>query len=364
MKILHLSSETSWRGGEQQMAYLIAELQQQGVQPLIACRADSAFADYCRQHSWNHTSLSFRNSFDLKTAFAIKQICKTEQVDLIHVHSGKSHGIAVLAATLGNRTPLILSRRVDFPVRQNRLTQWKYNHPQIKKIICVSQAIEKIVRGSIKHSERCTTVHSGVDPSRFTSPIGYLRARFSIPDDNLLIGNSSALADHKDYYTFIDTAALVTAQYPKAVFIIIGDGPEKENIRDYISQRNMENHVRMTGFLNNIEEVLPELDLFLMTSQTEGLGTSILDAFACQVPVVATNAGGIPEMVHHEITGLLAPIKNAEKLSQQVLRLILNPSLRSQFTEAAYQTLQQHFTFHQMATSTLTIYQDVLSGNG
>nr|WKN37167.1 glycosyltransferase family 4 protein [Tunicatimonas sp. TK19036] len=363
LKILHLSSEVSWRGGEQQMAYLIAELQQYSVEPLVACREDSAFAKFCRQQSWKYIPLPFRNSFDLKTALVIKQICKKEQIDLIHIHSGKSHGIAVLAATLGNRTPLILSRRVDFPVRQNWLTQWKYNHPQIKKIICVSKAIEEIVRASIEHPNRCTTVHSGVDSSRFIAPNGYLRRYFSIPEDNILIGNSSALANHKDYYTFVDTAALVTTQYPNATFFIIGDGPEKQNIQYYISQKNMEKQVRMTGFLANIEEVLPELDIFLMTSQTEGLGTSILDAFACRIPVVSTNAGGIPEMVKHESTGLLAPVKDPEKLAQNILRLIHHPPLQRQLTDQAYQILQDQFTFQRMANKTWDIYCEIVSGN-
>ncbi|MEQ9439520.1 MAG: glycosyltransferase family 4 protein [Cyclobacteriaceae bacterium] len=360
MKILHLSSEASWRGGEQQMAYLIAELQQQGIQPMVACRTGSAFADYCQQQSWKHEPLSFRNSFDIKTALAIKRICTREKIDLVHIHSGKSHGIAVLAAALGNRIPLVLSRRVDFPVRQNRLTRWKYNHPQIKKIVCVSQAIEKIVRSGIERPDRCVTVHSGIDATRFKAPSGYLRKRFALSPDTLLIGNTSALADHKDYFTFVDTAEIVLAQQPNVRFIIMGDGPEKEVIQNYIAQKKLQDRVLMTGFLTNIEKVLPELDIFLMTSQTEGLGTSILDAFACRIPVVATDAGGIPEMVKHEKTGLLAPIKSSEKLAVQLLRLINQPSLGEHLAQQAFQLLTQSFTHQIMAQRTLDIYNQVM----
>lgn len=343
------------------MAYLIAELERTGIQPLVACRKDSAFSTYAQQKKWRRIELPFSNSFDLKTAWKIRRLCTQEKVSLVHIHSGKSHGIAVLSAVLGNRVPFILSRRVDFPVRSNWLTQWKYNHPQIKKIICVSLAIEKIVRQNIKKPGRCTTVHSGIDPNRFTKPSGYLRSRFSVPANAMLIGNTSALADHKDYFTFVDTAELVLKSHPETHFFIIGDGPERSDIEEYITTKDLNSRIHLTGFLNNIREVLPELDLFLMTSQTEGLGTSVLDAFACRIPVVATRAGGIPEMVKHEETGMLAAIKGSSTLAQHVLYLLNNPPVRDKITQQAHALLIQEFTHSVMAQRTLKVYQEVLS---
>lgn len=360
MKILHLSSEKSWRGGEQQIAYLIHELNGQGVEHVIACRSGSAFEAYCRKAGWNYYSLPFKGSMDISTILGIKKISKREKADLIHIHSAKSHSLAVMSHMIGNRTPLILSRRVDFPVRNNFLTQWKYNHTAIKKIICVSEAIEQIVRAGIQHPERCVTVHSGIDLNRFRKSSGYLRKTYQIPENVWLIGNTSALASHKDYYTFINTADIFRQYDIPAHFLIIGDGPEKDNIYQYIAEKGLRGYITMTGFLNNIPEVLPELDIFFMPSVTEGLGTSILDAFACKVPVVVTRAGGIPEMVIHEKTGLLAEIKDASTLALHLKKIIKNPVFRNEMVENAYQHLLNHFTKEKMASDTFGVYREVI----
>jgi L-malate glycosyltransferase len=359
MIILHLSSEATWRGGEQQIAYLIDELQQKDIFNLVACRKGSAFEAYCQKQPIKHFSLSFNGSFDLSTALAIRNICRKERITLVHIHSAKSHSLAVLAHVLGNRVPLILSRRVDFPVRSNTLTQWKYNHPAVKRIICVSKTIEKIVRSSIKRPDRCATVHSGIDISRIKASPGLLKAWYQLPDETLLVGNTSALAGHKDYFTFIRAAALFKQYDISARFFMIGDGPEKEELQAYIEEKDLTDYVIMTGFLDNIHAVLPELDIFLMTSQTEGLGTSVLDAFAARVPVVSTRAGGIPEMVIHKKTGLLAEIKDAQQLASHLKRLVEQPKFREVLADNAYQHLKTCFTKEKMAEGTLRIYQEV-----
>ncbi len=297
----------------------------------------------------------------MATAWAVKKICQQERVDLIHIHSGKSHSIAVLSAALGNPTPLVLSRRVDFPIRENRLTRWKYNHPKVVKIISISQAIDRMVRTSVRRPERCVTVFSGIDTHRFRSASGYLRTTFKIPATTLLIGNTSALADHKDYFTFVDTAREFQQFGIAAKFMIIGDGPLHDGISQYIQEQHLQNEVLMTGFLTNLEEVMPELDLFLITLKTEGLGTSVLDAFACRVPVVATRAGGIPEMVIDQKTGRLAEVGDATALAQHLKNLVDAPALRKAYTEAAHQRLVDRFTKEKMVRGTLAVYTSVLN---
>lgn len=297
---------------------------------------------------------------DFSTIQGIKRISHLEKADLMHIHSAKSHSLAVLSHVIGNKTPLILSRRVDFPIRNNFFTQWKYNYPAIRKIICVSEAIEKIVRDSVKNPDRCTTVHSGIDVSRFEKPSGYLRKTYQLPEKTLLIGNTSALASHKDYDTFINTAGIFLQYGIAAHFFLIGEGPERDHIRNYIVEKGWQDHITMTGFLDNLPEVLPELDVFLMTSVTEGLGTSILDAFASKVPVVATRAGGIPEMVIHEKTGLLAEVKDAQTLALHLRRAIEDVPFSQKMVSNAYQHLLNNFTREKMASKTLEVYIKVL----
>lgn len=360
MKILHLSSEKTWRGGEQQIAYLIEELSRQGVKNIVACRKDSAFENYCKENEIRHFSLPFSNSFDFRTAAGLKDICKHESPALMHLHSSKSHGAAVLSGWIGNRTPMVLSRRVDFPLKKNWLSQKKYNYHGIRKIVCVSDAIKEIVQEDIIDTQKAVTVYSGIDLNRFTKLSGdFFRRTFNIPENYYLIGNTSALAPHKDYFTFVKTVEELEKTNFPAFYFIIGTGPLEQEIKTYVEEKGLNKKIIFTGFLNNIPEILPELDLFLMTSETEGLGTSLLDAFACKVPVVATSAGGIPEIVIHEETGLIAAVKDHITLSHNVKRILNSPALKSKLAKNAYQLVQK-FDKKVTAHQTLEIYKKIL----
>ncbi|MFD2246228.1 glycosyltransferase family 4 protein [Pontibacter ruber] len=363
MRVLHLVSEKTWRGGEQQVAYLIEELLKQGVQCFVACRRRTPFHDYCLRQNIPHVALAFANEFDFGTAWQVKKYAEQQQVDVVHVHSAHAHAISIWAYILGNHRPIILSRRVDFPVKQNFLSQFKYNHPGIARVVCVSDKIKEVVSQSLKQPEKCVTVYSGVDMSRFAHSrnTGKLHREFTLPLHLPIIGNVSAIAPHKDYFTFVDTVELLVQQHLQAQFFIIGDGPEREQVQAYVQQKQLQNHITFTGFRNDIPEILPELDVMLITSETEGLGTTILDAFACQVPVVATQAGGIPEIVKDGHTGLLAPVKRPDLLAQKVIQILRDAPLRERLVKKAA-NLAQQFSKENTALHTLQVYQEVTNG--
>ncbi len=361
MRVLHLVSEKTWRGGEQQVAYLIEELLKHGVKCFVACRRNTPFHEYCTRESIAHIALPFANEFDFSTAWQVKQYAQKQQADVVHVHSAHAHAISVWAYILGNHRPIILSRRVDFPVKKNVFSQFKYNHAGIARVLCVSDKIKEIVSQSLKRPEICATVYSGVDMSRFRNSrkTGKLHQEFNIPAHKAIIGNVSAIAPHKDYFTFVDTVELLVQQKTDAHYFIVGDGPQREQVQSYVNQKQLQNHITFTGFRKDIPEVLPELDVMLITSETEGLGTTILDAFACRVPVVATEAGGIPEIVKERETGLLAPVKRPDVLAQKVSLLLKDEGLRNQLVQtSAY--LAQQFSKENTALRTLQIYKEVV----
>jgi glycosyltransferase involved in cell wall biosynthesis len=265
---------------------------------------------------------------------------------------------------LGNKPPIILSRRVDFPVKKNWFSKFKYNYKGIKRVICVSEKIREITMPALKRPEICVTVHSGIDMARFENSrnTGKMHKEFNLPEKQLIIGNISAIAEQKDYFTFVKTAGLLLQNGVNAKFFIIGDGPMRAEIEAFVKQHNLTEQIIFTGFRNDVPEILPELDVFLITSQTEGLGTTILDAFACRVPVVATRGGGIPETVKEGETGLLANVHDAAHLAQQVQRVLADQELRQILTEQAYRFLQ-HFRKENTARRTLEIYRQVLAEN-
>jgi glycosyltransferase involved in cell wall biosynthesis len=362
IRVLHLSSENDWRGGEQQIAYLVSDLNKMGIENIIGCAKHSKFEKLCKTSGWEYFSAKFSSYLNIDTAIMVAKTCRKYKIDILHLHTSKSHTVGVLSTLFGHEAKLILTRRVDNQVGRNIMSRWKYNHPRIKRIITVSDKIREVVNPVLKNPSKSITIHSGIDISKFyqNKRNDVLRKQLNIPPDFILVGNTSAIAKHKDYFTFIKTCDWLINKGFKSKFIIIGEGPEEENIRHYITEKKMDQHIFMIGFRNDIPAILPELDIFLMTSITEGLGTSILDAFAARVPVVATRAGGIPEMVKDGTTGLLADPGDYTKLGENIMKLSKDPELRKKLTDNAYQLLLNDFTKEIMAKKVLNQYMEIL----
>lgn len=364
MKILHLSSEKTWRGGEQQIAYLVEHQIATGEDVMVLCRRNSAFEKYCLENDIPFESLAFANNFDLSTANGLRKLQKKLNFDIIHIHSSRSHSIAVIAANMGLRANLILSRRVDFANSGSALSNYKYNYSQIKRIICVSKKVKEIIGQTIKDQSKLCVVYDGVDLKRFedNTNSNILHRDYGLSDQIKIIANISALADHKDYITFVDTVGVFTKKYDLPVkFFIIGEGECRQEIEDHITKTKTGKHIIMTGFRDDIREIFKEIDVFLMTSKEEGLGSTLLDAFSNQVPVVATAGGGIPEVIHHKETGLLAPIKSPDTLADLVYEALTNKELKEKITIGATDVLNRLFTKEFMAQETMKHYKSVLS---
>lgn len=365
MKVLHVSTAKTWRGGEQQLAYLMEELQSQKIEQHIVCLKNSRIDAKAAELGISRSYAKKQTSLSLRFALKIKLTCDQERISIIHTHDAHAHTFAVWAAQLfGNRVPIIVSRRVDFPIKRNWLSQLKYNHQMVKKIICVSDAVKHIAAENLplNTQEKLATVYSGIDLKKFDfEPSNKLKEAFNIPASHALIGNVSALAPHKDYFTFLDTVKVFFQKHPttEATFLIIGDGLLKDQLEQYAASLNVNKHVVFTGFRSDVTAILKELDVFLITSETEGLGTTIIDAMACNVPVVATRAGGIPELVIHEKTGLSSNVKNAVDLAENCHRILVDEALRSQLVSNAANHVKG-FAKEVTASLTLNYYREVL----
>jgi glycosyltransferase involved in cell wall biosynthesis len=361
MKILHVSTPLTWRGGEQQLAYLLEELKEKGIEQEVLCADGSAVESYC--HLKKITCYTFnRKNLQLVPASMINAICINDNISLIHTHDAHGHTAAVLSAMFfGNVTPLIVSRRTIFPIGTNWFSKFKYNHSSVSRIVCVSEKIREQVSKSISEKRKIVTVHSGIDFSRFKNNheesihLSELGTNLSRP----FIGNVAAITEEKDFFTFVNTAEAYYRKEKPGTFFIVGDGPYRAQIERHIEEKGLKDKIVLTGFQKNIAGIIKQLDCFLFTSHTEGFGTSILDAMACHVPVVATRTGGIPEIVLHGHTGLLAPVKNAEALADCLIKVAGDKMLRRMLTHRANAHVY-NFTKQKMALQTLDIYQQVL----
>lgn len=360
MRILHLSSERTWRGGEQQIAYLMQELKEKNIEVFAASRRGSEFSQRMISRGFNVIEFPFSSEIDFVTAIKIKNFVKKNNIDIVHMHTGHGHTLGVLSHFLGHEAKLVLSKRTDYPVKDNFFSKWKFNYKGINKILCVSGKIKEVISKDINDKEKLEVVYSGVDIEKFPKTLTReIKKEFNLPKDSKVVINTSALAEHKDFPTFIKTAKVLTQKHDDLYFVIYGDGPLKEEVKNLIEVEKLEKKVILAGFQKNLETVIGSADLFLITSKDEGLGTSILDAFSAKLPVVATRAGGIPEIVIHEKTGLTSNIGDFENLALQVEELLyLNQPKKEKLILGA-QELVAKFSYKETANKTLSIYKKV-----
>lgn len=363
MRVLHISTPGSWRGGEQQVAYLVKALIEKNVQQWVLTREGSELSKRITLPSQWICTFRNRGPFNIILAFKIALLCRKYFIDLIHAHDSHSHSAAVLAVTLFRlRVPLVISRRVDFPVSRNPFSLWKYNHPGVRRVVCVSEEIKQITAKSIRNKAVMDVVYDGIDLSKYDGikhPTT-IKDELGLPLDTLLIGNLSALADHKDFPTWLNTARILADRHPELVFIIAGQGPEEGMIRNFILDNNLEGRIRLIGFRNDVPRVMSSLNIFLMSSKTEGLGSIIIEAFAAGIPVIATSAGGIPELVEDGVTGMLAAPGDSEGLANAVTRLLEDPALTQRIKNNA-QKKAGEFSFRKTAEATLAIYREIIA---
>jgi len=363
MNILHISTPATWRGGEQQVYYLHEQLQlHTNVSSYLLCLNGGAIHQKVEAQNWPSIGLPNLRPFNFLAAKKIEQQSQQLGIQLIHAHDAHAFNLCILATDFwGMKIPFVFSRRLDFPLKNNFFTSYKYNHKSLKKIICVSNKIAEIIAPRIKDENKISVVHDGIDMNRFKPNSNILTNQYPQAAGKFLIGNTSSLVAHKDYPTFLKTAKNLLVIHKNLHFFIIGEGKRKAELEQLANELGITKNLTFTGFRTDITEILAELDLFLMTSSEEGLGTSVLDAMATKVPVVSTNAGGLPESVIHGKTGLVANVGDIEQLTNCVSNLLTDEGLRALLVENAHKHIAENFTKQLMAKKTLAIYQQVLA---
>ena len=205
--------------------------------------------------------------------------------------------------------------------------------------------------------ERTAVVYEGIDVSHVAAaPPLNVHAEFWLPTHAPVIGNVAALVPHKGQRYLIDAAPLVIREIPDARFVIVGQGELESALQKQIRNQRLERKVILAGFRPDVLSLHKGFDVFVMSSVTEGLGTSLLDAMASARPVVATRTGGIPEVVEEGETGLLVPPRNPQALAHAIVRLLRDEPLRQRMAAAGLARVSAHFSADRMVQQTLDVY--------
>lgn len=359
MIVLHIDDQTGWRGGEQQASYLIEGLLWRGCTSIIAGKPHGAFlkADHGGAvHA--RVPIPCRGEVDPWSVFALARAVRRFGADVLHAHSSHALTYAVLARRIAGRARVVASRRVDFPPARHALNRWKYAQPD--RVIAISEHIARVLREFGLSDEKLRVVYSGVDPARLdVAPIA--RQSLGVPEGAPLIGNVAALVAHKDHRTLIDAMPRVLREFDHAHLLIAGDGPLRGLLEAQIARLGIGDRVKLLGYRRDVPNLLRALDLFVISSCEEGLGTSVLDAMVCRVPVVATAAGGIPEMVKPGETGWLVPSRDPEALASAIIDALTDRDGAAARARRAEAVVRERFSVDQMVEGNLRVYEELLA---
>jgi L-malate glycosyltransferase len=355
MKVLHVDSAATWRGGQNQVLLTALGLARLGHSVTVACRADGVLAGRAREAGLDVRPVPLGGDLAPRAVAGLWDLVRSAPPDVIHAHD--PHALATAAAVcLWTRGPLLVAqRRVDFHLR-GPLSRWKYRRAE--RVIAVSRAILAIAASDGLARERLRLVYEGV-ASRAPLPDGRARlAELGFPADALVVGNVAALTDHKDHVTLIDAAALVVERVPEARFLILGEGERRPALEARIRERGLAGRVVLAGFRSDVDALLPVCDVFCLSSHLEGLGTSLLDAMLFGRAVVATAAGGIPEVVEEGVTGRLVPPRNPPLLAEALCDVLRDNERRASYGRAGRRRFEERFSAERMVDETLRVYED------
>ena len=304
-----------------------------------------------------------RAEVDLHAGWKLSRIIKDLKPDIVHAHDPHAVALASLALsflTSGKCPPLIASRRVAFHLKGNAFSRWKYH--QVGRFVAASNAIRDMLIGDGIEAERIATVYEGIDLHRVQAePAANIHAEFWLPTHAPVVGAVAALTQEKGHKYLIDAAALVVREVPDARFVILGEGDVRPALERQIKELHLDKHVVLPGFRADVLSFIRSFDVFVMSSLFEGLGTSLLDAMALSRATVASDTGGIPEVVSHGETGLLVPPRDTRELAAAIVTLLNDAERRARMGRAGLERVQRLFSADTMIEGTLGVYRNLES---
>ncbi len=357
---LHIDTARTWRGGQNQVLVTVMGLRALGHRTMLVANPNGVLRQRAKE-GLDLLPLAPRTEMDLNAAWRLSRVLKQLRPDVLHAHD--PHGVAMAALALSMSTelakpPLVASRRVDFHLRGNSLSRWKYR--QVDCFICASATIRQMLISDGVPDVRAVVVHEGIDLEHVSAaPPANIHQDLRLPHGAPVVGNVAALVPHKGQRHLVEAATLVLPQVPDARFVIAGEGELRPALERQIKEHHLEKHVLLAGFRPDVLSLHKAFDIFVMSSITEGLGTSLLDAMACGKPIVATRAGGIPEVVVDGETGILVAPRDDRALASAIATLLKDESLRRRMGEAGLARVRAHFSAERMVQDTLRVYQRV-----
>lgn len=367
MRIAHLISSGGMFGAENVLLNLAQWFNQNGETVWVGALKDSRspklqVIDRAKALNLPVFVIDCRGRFDISAVLALKKFMKENKIEILHTHNYKSDVIGLLSAKLAS-IPIVSTAHGFTGVTKSVSGYEKLDRWILKKFFDNVIVVAETVLDDF-HSPRKKIIANGLDISRFETNQALrqkFRAAYHISEDETLIGIVGRLSVEKNQELFIHAAHDFLRQEKNVKFVIVGNGPEEDKLKSLVMAYGLKKEIIFTGLIEDIVGVYQGLDIFTLTSNTEGIPLTILEAMASRTVVAATNVGGIPQIVFQRETGVLVEKNDKAGLVKVWQELVEDSNLREKLIKSAYEYVKNEFSQSVMAEKYLDCYRDVLS---
>ncbi len=358
LRSVHVDTERTWGGGQRQVAWLAAGLVRRGHAACVLARPDSGYAGALRGSGVEVLSLAPLAEWDLLAAWRIRAAARRVGAEIVVAHAAHAAALAAFA-TFGTDLRLVVTRRVAHPLRWSGLSRWKHRRADL--IVAVSGRVRDALLGDGLDGARIRVVHSGVDLSRPRRPAeaSTLRGLGLDPERPIAVMVSALIPPHKDPETFLRAVAAARRTHPGLQGLLVGGGPLMDAAVRTRAALGLEGAVALVGHRDDAERLLAAGSVAVLSSRDEGLGTTLLDAMLWQVPIAATAAGGVREIVRDGVDGLLSPIGDGEALGAHVAAILADRTLGERLVASGRERVRA-FSVDAMVEGTIDAYRHAL----
>lgn len=368
MRILHVLSERGFSGGENQLLHLLDHLATRGHESILVLNPNASFLPVAEKLGLEVAPVPMRNDLDLPASWRLRRLIEARHPNLVHLACSRSHKLGAHALVgLGGRPPIVVTRRMDYPLGRTIYRRWLYGRA-VDAIIAVSEGVCAEVLKTGVDPAHVHVIRDGVDveglavwsePTRREAA----RRQLGLADGTLCGVTSASLNRRKGQDVLI--RALAEVELPPGrnhlVWLFAGEGPARAALEGQASGLPPGMDVRFLGQVDQIGPVLAAADVFVLPSRKEGLGVALLEAMAVGVPVVGSAVGGIREAVVSEETGLLVQPADAAGLGRALSRLLADAELARKLSGAARRRVARHFSVRRMCEESEQLYRSLAS---
>jgi L-malate glycosyltransferase len=348
--------ETEWRGGQNQMLLTLKGLHAKGYAAELVAAEDAVLAERAAAAGVTVHKVS-RGALRLPAALKIFDLTKTGRFDLVHVN--EAHGLtAAWLARAHRRLPLIVSRRVGYPIGESHIARARYK--AAARIIAISHWVARQLADSGVPRGQMAVVYEGVEippPTRETR--AQARSRWNISADAPLLGNVGVLLADKGQEWLIRALGSIRKEFRDCRLLLAGDGPCRPQLEKLAREMGLADAVIFAGFVEEIEAVYSALDVFLFPAQFEGLGTSLLAAMSYGIPSIAFQCCAFGEIIEDGKSGMLVENRSLPGVELAIARLLHDQQFAQRMGEAGRKRIEEVFSADRMVEETIKIYEEV-----